>query len=335
MRKPLSMLDLLCTLAFLPDLIVDTDHYRGFVALRTLRLFQFLRLERQSKAFRSISIVLRSKKHELFSTFYVATVVMLIAAVVFWFIELDNPEVGSFGDALWWSVTALTTVGYGDVVPRTVQGKIFASVIALIGVAIFALPAGIIGSGFIELMVREANEHEHLCHPTPELLSTSRTPGSSGWGRSSMLSGLGSILHDVGQAHTHFSHKPDSECEFSPGSRVRANSRNSPLLAPREEMPSRFGTRPSSMSLESRMAVLEQKVDHRLGHIERMLGELCQHHRIAQRGEGKPPLPRQPSDVGHVEEDHSDTCPSVLPREGNYDLGGSHDEGFTLLEKPE
>eukprot|EP00658_Telonema_sp_P-2_P029414 TRINITY_DN22382_c0_g1_i1.p2 TRINITY_DN22382_c0_g1~~TRINITY_DN22382_c0_g1_i1.p2 ORF type:complete len:148 (-),score=20.84 TRINITY_DN22382_c0_g1_i1:503-946(-) len=139
------MLDLFCILAFLPDLLVSTQHYRGFVALRSLRLIQFLRLERQSKAFKRIFSVFRSKKHELFSTFYVAAVLMLLGALVFWFIEIDNPNVGTFGDALWWSTT---------IVPDSVQGRIFAGMCAVLGVVVFALPAAsILAIGDVGLCV--------------------------------------------------------------------------------------------------------------------------------------------------------------------------------------
>ena len=61
---------------------------------------------------------------------------------------------------MWWGVTALTTVGYGDVYPVTISGKILGSIVAFLGVGFFALPAGIVGSGFVELMIHEKEEKE-------------------------------------------------------------------------------------------------------------------------------------------------------------------------------
>ena len=64
---------------------------------------------------------------------------------------------------MWWSVTALTTVGYGDVYPITRPGKLIASVVAFVGIGFFALPAGIIGSGFVEVMMEAKQERDTLC----------------------------------------------------------------------------------------------------------------------------------------------------------------------------
>merc|ERR1711865_555888 len=68
----------------------------------------------------------------------------------------ENEAFDSVVAAMWWSVTALTTVGYGDFYPQTPLGKVVGSVVAFIGVGLFALPAGILGSGFVETVQAEA-----------------------------------------------------------------------------------------------------------------------------------------------------------------------------------
>merc|ERR1719199_1621984 len=82
------------------------------------------------------------------------------------YIETDAQPVkfGSIPASLWWSVTALTTVGYGDVYPMTSQGKLTACMIAFFGVGIFALPAGILGEGFMEAMEKPGHaEMDQMC----------------------------------------------------------------------------------------------------------------------------------------------------------------------------
>jgi len=64
----------------------------------------------------------------------------------------ENPDFTDISTAMWWAVATLTTVGYGDIYPKTPAGKVVASIVAFLGIGFFALPAAIIGSGFVELM---------------------------------------------------------------------------------------------------------------------------------------------------------------------------------------
>merc|ERR1719502_2110874 len=81
---------------------------------------------------------------------------IMSASMMYYFEKATQPEAfRSIPAAMWWSVTALTTVGYGDVVPRTPAGQFLASVVAFFGVGLFALPAGILGSGFVEEVDKE------------------------------------------------------------------------------------------------------------------------------------------------------------------------------------
>ena len=72
-----------------------------------------------------------------------------------------NPHFETFADSLWWGLVTLTTIGYGDKVPSTAQGKVIASFFAVLGISFFALPAGILGTGFA-LKVQEQHRQKHF-----------------------------------------------------------------------------------------------------------------------------------------------------------------------------
>jgi voltage-gated potassium channel len=96
--------------------------------------------------------VFRSKFKELVLSFVLTIFLIIIAACLMYFVEHPGqPDTfTSIPATIWWSITTLTTVGYGDMVPHTILGKILTSVILLGGVALLALPAGIITAGFFE-----------------------------------------------------------------------------------------------------------------------------------------------------------------------------------------
>ena len=96
--------------------------------------------------------VFRNRKEELLISVGIMLLLMVFSAVMIFFLEREaQPKsFGHVGSAMWWAVAALTTVGYGDVYPITVAGKVFAAVIAMCGIGMFALPAGILGGGFVE-----------------------------------------------------------------------------------------------------------------------------------------------------------------------------------------
>jgi voltage-gated potassium channel len=105
-----------------------------------------------------VSSILKRKKPELTITFVIIFVLLILSASLMYYVEHDAQpnEFGSIPETLWWSVSTLTTVGYGDVTPITPFGKVCAGFIALLGIGMFALPAGILASGFEqELSSRE------------------------------------------------------------------------------------------------------------------------------------------------------------------------------------
>ncbi len=108
--------------------------------------------------------VFRNRKEELLITVGIMLLLMVFSAVMIYFLERKaQPEAfGHVGSAMWWAVAALTTVGYGDVYPITVAGKVFAAVIAMCGIGMFALPAGILGGGFVEEIEEEKKRRQNL-----------------------------------------------------------------------------------------------------------------------------------------------------------------------------
>jgi voltage-gated potassium channel len=151
MVTPLAAVDLLAILPFYLPMLLPFD-LRFMRVLRLLRMLRVLKLGRYSESLRIIARVMRSKKEDLLVTAF-ATLILLVMASSFMY-EAENsaqPEAfPSIPSTMWWAVVTLTTVGYGDVCPMTPMGKVLGSVIALLGIGLFALPAGILASGFSE-----------------------------------------------------------------------------------------------------------------------------------------------------------------------------------------
>ena len=147
---PLSVIDLLAVLPFyLPFLGVDL---RFVWMLRLFRLFRVAKLARYSQAVHILGRVLLATKEELFTALFVVLMLIFFSSSLMYYAERDaQPDkFHSIPAAMWWSVNTLTTVGYGDVVPVTGAGKVLAGIIAILGIGMFALPAGILGAGFIQ-----------------------------------------------------------------------------------------------------------------------------------------------------------------------------------------
>ena len=118
--------------------------------LRLFRLFRLFKLGRYSSAFKMIENVLSKRRSELSISVGIIISMLVIASSMMFFIENEaQPDkFSSIPETMWWGVATLTTVGYGDVYPVTPFGQLFGAVIAILGVGMFALPAGIIAAGF-------------------------------------------------------------------------------------------------------------------------------------------------------------------------------------------
>ena len=155
----LSIVDLLAIVPYYIPMLNKVD-IRFLRALRLFRIFRLLKLERYTKGLQVIGEVVKDKKAELIITFFLLTLTILISASLVYFVEVSvQPDkFTSIPYAIWWSVAAVTSVGYGDVYPITPVGQILGSFTALCGFVLFALPAAILTSGFNEVLKKEREE---------------------------------------------------------------------------------------------------------------------------------------------------------------------------------
>ena len=126
--------------------------------MRALRVFRVLRAVRYSKSIRIIGAVLRRSKTELIAVGTLAVAYILISALVIFNSEPDSFD--DFFEAVYWATVLLTTVGYGDIYPVTTIGRAIAMASSLFGIAIVALPAGIITAGYMKELEKERLEDE-------------------------------------------------------------------------------------------------------------------------------------------------------------------------------
>ncbi len=148
----MALVDLLAILPFYLQFLFDIDTR----FLRVLRLLRIFKLTRHFQALEILIQVLRQEAAALGSALFVLIVLVVLAAGGIYVVEHDvQPEAfGSIPRAIWWAIVTLTTVGYGDVVPASDAGRMFATLIVMLGVGMAALPAGIIASGFSREMQR-------------------------------------------------------------------------------------------------------------------------------------------------------------------------------------
>lgn len=145
---PIALIDLFAILPFIIALFFSID-------LRVLRLFRVMRLLKLTHYFKGFNIfisVIGKELKSLFAALMLMLFIIIIAASLMHTVEgVAQPEAfGSILKSFWWAVVTMTTVGYGDVVPLTVGGKIIATFIMLSGVALVALPAGMLAARFTE-----------------------------------------------------------------------------------------------------------------------------------------------------------------------------------------
>ena len=119
---------------------------------RLLRLLRLLKLTRHFNALRLILNVIKNEKNALQAVVFILIILIVLAAGGMYVVEhhAQPQHFGSIPQAMWWAVVTLTTVGYGDVTPVTVAGKFFAAMMAVLGVGLAALPAGILATGLAQ-----------------------------------------------------------------------------------------------------------------------------------------------------------------------------------------
>jgi voltage-gated potassium channel len=160
-----AIVDLLAILPFFLPMFLAID-LRMIRALRFFRLLRFLKLSRYSESMRIFGKVLRSERAELMIALFVAGVLLVIGSSFLYIVEHDaQPDkFSSIPAAMWWGVATLTTVGYGDVAPITPIGRFLGAIVAIMGVGMFALPAGILASGFAREMGKRRKDSDVCPH---------------------------------------------------------------------------------------------------------------------------------------------------------------------------
>lgn len=147
---PMMLVDLAAILPFfLPFIVIDTRFVR---IIRLFRLFRIFKLSRYSESMQTLGKVFRMRAGDLSVAFFVIVIVWIFSSALMYYAEHEaQPEAfGSIPASMWWGVITLATIGYGDVVPVTIAGKIIGTGVAMLGIAVYAIPTGIMASAFTE-----------------------------------------------------------------------------------------------------------------------------------------------------------------------------------------
>ncbi|XP_056318890.1 potassium voltage-gated channel subfamily KQT member 1.1 [Danio aesculapii] len=179
-RKPISVIDLIVVVASIIVLafgsngqVFATSAVRG---VRFLQILRMLHVDRQGGTWRLLGSVVFIHRQELITTLYIGFLGLIFSSYFVYLAEKDavddrgNSGFGSYADALWWGVVTVTTIGYGDKVPQTWIGKTIASCFSVFAISFFALPAGILGSGFA-LKVQQKQRQKHFNRQIPAAAS--------------------------------------------------------------------------------------------------------------------------------------------------------------------
>lgn len=151
LRYPFSFMAVVDLLSILPSVTLLNNGFKLFKLIRlfrTFRVFRVFKTFRYSKNMQIISAVLKNSKESLIAVGSLALAYILISALVIFNVEPDSFE--TFFDAIYWATVSLTTVGYGDIYPITTAGRIVTMVSSVFGIAVIALPAGIITAGYMQ-----------------------------------------------------------------------------------------------------------------------------------------------------------------------------------------
>ncbi|MDH7569498.1 MAG: ion transporter [Armatimonadota bacterium] len=162
---PMALVDLAAILPFyLPMVVSDLRFLR---VARLFRLARLLKMGRYSEAMQTLAVVINSRREGLLVTGFTLAILCVLASGLIYFAEHDAQPAAfsSIPQSMWWTVVTLTTVGYGDVYPITPLGRLLAAVIAILGIGMFALPAGLLASGFIEEVQRQRRDEAQKAPP--------------------------------------------------------------------------------------------------------------------------------------------------------------------------
>ncbi|HEY1632664.1 MAG TPA: cyclic nucleotide-gated ion channel [Rhizomicrobium sp.] len=151
--RPMMIIDFL---SFAPTLIQLFVPFFDLRVLRLVRLLRLLKIARYSPALSTLAQVIVDERRALFGALLLMLCATLFAAATMHAAEgsVQPRYFGTIPDSMWWAITTLTTVGYGDVVPVTALGRVVAGFTMIVGLGLFALPVGIVATGFVHTIHR-------------------------------------------------------------------------------------------------------------------------------------------------------------------------------------
>ena len=153
----MAIIDLISILPSLTLLNSSFKLLRIFRLVRAFKVFRVFKVLRYSKSFKIIAAVFKKQKDALFAVITLALAYIAISALIIYNVEPDSFQ--NFFDAIYWATVSLTTMGYGDIYPITTVGRIVTMVSSIFGIAIIALPSGIITAGYMnEINKTDTNE---------------------------------------------------------------------------------------------------------------------------------------------------------------------------------
>ena len=156
---PFTAFAIVDLLSILPSVLVVNKALKLFRITRLFKIMRVFKFIRYSKNVQILFKVLRKERHILFTVFWIALFYILITALIMFNVD-ESAMFEDFFDALYWATTTLTTVGYGDIYPSTDIGRVISMLSAILGVAVIALPSGVITASYLEELRGSKNEKE-------------------------------------------------------------------------------------------------------------------------------------------------------------------------------
>lgn len=214
LTEPRAVLRYIFSFSGMVDLLSFLPYYlpvffpSGAVAFRMFRVARVFRLFRVNAYYDSLGVitqVISSKRQQLFSSVFILLVLMLASSLCMYSLEHDaQPEVFSNAfSGIWWSVSTLLTIGYGDIYPVTTMGKIFSIFITFLGVGMVAIPTGIISAGFVDQYTRIKRISEYADEDEVHFIRVALTEHDSWSGKTIQQLGLphGVIVVAIQRGH--------------------------------------------------------------------------------------------------------------------------------------
>ena len=155
---PFTAFAIIDLLSILPSFVAFNRAFKLFRLTRLLKILRVFKFIRYSKHIQILAKVLRKEKNILLTVFMIAVAYIIVTALIMFNIE-ESAMFNDFFDALYWATTTLTTVGYGDIYPATDLGRIISMFSAILGVAVIALPSGVITASYLEELREEKKSH--------------------------------------------------------------------------------------------------------------------------------------------------------------------------------